>query len=346
MKTAQARRMLLALVVADASANRHEVTRVLERRADITVVGQATSIDATIDLISQAKPHLILVDLHLDGGASQSVIEGIMAHCPLPILVLSRPGDDPTAGLVQRALLAGAVEPFELPTQWTEPREVAFRGAARQISKVSVIRRPRRGPEVARRPGSVVDRHTPVVAVAASTGGPSALAIMLASLAGLRAPVLVVQHMHAEFSGGLLEWMSRVSALPVSAARQGEVARDGHVYFAPAGHHLRLGAGGRLELADTPKTLHCPSADQLFQSVADRSGSAGIGVVLTGMGEDGAQGLLAIHRQGGHTLAQDESSCAVFGMPQAARRIGAVTTLLPLTDLASAVQRAVVEVLA
>jgi two-component system chemotaxis response regulator CheB len=156
--------------------------------------------------------------------------------------------------------------------------------------------------------------------------------------------VLVVQHLHADFTQGLVEWMSRVSALPVETAAHDAVARAGRVYFAPGGAHLRYAATGRLELATKPVTLHRPSADELFDSVAKHSGPAGIGILLTGMGDDGARGLLSMRQRGGHTYAQDQASSAVFGMPNAAARLGAVTSLLPLSKLAAAIQRAVREV--
>jgi two-component system chemotaxis response regulator CheB len=167
------------------------------------------------------------------------------------------------------------------------------------------------------------------------------LATVLSGLGGLAAPVLVVQHLHPDFTGGLVTWMTRVSALPVEIAEAGQVAVPGRAYLAPGGRHLRIGPGGRLELAETPVSVHRPSADELFHSVAEWAGPEGIGVLLTGMGEDGARGLLAIHQAGGCTLAQDEATSAVFGMPQAAFRMGAVTDLLPLEKIAAAVHRAV-----
>jgi two-component system chemotaxis response regulator CheB len=134
--------------------------------------------------------------------------------------------------------------------------------------------------------------------------------------------------------------MSRVSALPVQLAEHGQAARGGQVYLAPSGRHLRLAPGSRLELDTMPATVHRPSADELFTSVARHSGRDAIGVLLTGMGDDGARGLLAIHECGGRTLAQDEASCAVFGMPAAARRLGAVTEMLPPAGLARAIVHA------
>jgi two-component system chemotaxis response regulator CheB len=162
----------------------------------------------------------------------------------------------------------------------------------------------------------------------------------LAGLGGTAAPVLVVQHLHVDFTAGLIDWMSRVSALPVEVAEHHSAARPGRVYVAPGGVHLRLGADFRLELDPDPPALHRPSADELFLSVAEHAGAAAIGVLLTGMGDDGAKGLLAIRRRGGRTLAQDKESCAVFGMPAAAQRLGAVDDLLPPAELATAIARA------
>jgi two-component system chemotaxis response regulator CheB len=215
----------------------------------------------------------------------------------------------------------------------------------RQISKVHVIRHPRGG---LTKPGGKdlesTNSRRPVIAVAASTGGPSAIATLLSGLGGLSAPVLVVQHLHPDFTDGLVAWMSRVSALPVSTAEHLQTLQPGRVYFAPGGVHLRLTANLRLALDPAPETIHRPSADELFQSVAEHAGSRGVGVLLTGMGEDGAKGLLAIRQHGGRTLAQDEATSAVFGMPKAAARIGAVTDLMPIDKLAAGIRRAAREV--
>jgi two-component system chemotaxis response regulator CheB len=129
--------------------------------------------------------------------------------------------------------------------------------------------------------------------------------------------------------------------LPVEIARHDQIAEPGRVYLAPGGFHLRLATNLRLELTTTPVTIHRPSANELFQSLAEHIGPAGIGVLMTGMGDDGAQGLLDLHRKGGRTFGQDEASCAIFGMPQAAQRLGAVTALLPPHQLATAILRAV-----
>jgi two-component system, chemotaxis family, protein-glutamate methylesterase/glutaminase len=315
-----------------------DLVRLLQRDGDIAVVARADGAAAAIDLVAAIRPQVVVLDLHL--ADSLHVVEQIMATVPTPILVLGSPTDDRRSPAVAEALVAGALEALPAPGQWTAELEHDLRRVVRQIRKVAVVRHPRGRPRIPR-PAAPDGACSPVVGLAASTGGPSALATVLSGLGGLQAPVLVVQHLHPDFTGGLVDWMARVSALPVEIARSGQLAVPGRAYLAPGLHHLRLGAGGRLELTDTPASLHRPSADELFGSLAERAGAAGTGVLLTGMGEDGARGLLKLHRAGGSTFAQDEASSAVFGMPQAAHRMGAVTELLPLEKMAAAVHRAV-----
>jgi two-component system chemotaxis response regulator CheB len=161
----------------------------------------------------------------------------------------------------------------------------------------------------------------------------------LSGLGGLQASVLIVQHLHSEFVGGLVAWMAQASTLPVQLARDGELLEPATVYIGPGGLHLRVGRDQRIVLSPEPLTLHRPSANELFASMAEHVGSNGIGVVLTGMGDDGASGLLALRNAGAMTIAQDEASCAVFGMPHAAKRAGAVTEMVPLDQIATAILR-------
>jgi two-component system chemotaxis response regulator CheB len=165
--------------------------------------------------------------------------------------------------------------------------------------------------------------------------------VVLSGLAGLSAPVLVVQHIHPDFVGGLVRWMARVSALPVQLAQHGARLQPGVVYIGPGGTHLKVGAADQIELDTSPKSVHRPSVDVLFSSVARRAEGPKVGVLLTGMGQDGAAGLLELRQNKGVTIAQDEATCAVFGMPQAAQRLGAASRVLPLGDIAAAVAAAV-----
>jgi two-component system, chemotaxis family, protein-glutamate methylesterase/glutaminase len=181
----------------------------------------------------------------------------------------------------------------------------------------------------------------PVVGIAASAGGPSALAEILPHLAGLPATVMVVQHLDPRFADGFLEWMARVSALPLESPRPGLALLPGVVYVAAPGAHLRLGPGRRAVVDRSPASVHRPSADQLFLSIAEHAGRGGVGVVLSGMGDDGAIGLQAIHRAGGTTLVQDRGSSAVYGMPLAAERLEAVDATLTLAAIPAAIRAAV-----
>lgn len=330
------------VLVEDASAQRGQLVSILQGQGDIVVTDCTATGTEAIELVATSRPDVVVLDLHLRDGQSQRAIEQIMARTPTPILVLSARIRDRTEPSAVAALVAGALDALPRPALWSPMDGAELRQAVRQISTVHVIRHPRgsQAPDAPRDTTPRTDRR-PVVAIAASTGGPSALATLLGGLAGLPAPVLVVQHLHPDFTAGLVQWMSRVSALPVEAAGHRQVARPGRVYFAPGGRHLRYLAGGRLDLAEQPVTTHRPSADELFRSVADTAGPAGVGVLLTGIGDDGARGLLAIHERGGPTLAQDEDSSTVFGMPKAALGIGAVTELLRIDKLADAVQQAV-----
>ena len=166
------------------------------------------------------------------------------------------------------------------------------------------------------------------------------MATVLEGLAGLQAIVLVVQHLHPDFVEGFVTWMARVSPLPVRLAVDGASLRPGTIHVAPGEVHLRLGSGDRAVLDDQPLTLHRPSADVLFSSIADAPRPR-VGVLLTGMGSDGARGLLRLREHGGVTIVQDEPTSAVFGMPGAAVRAGAAEQILPLDRIAPAILRAV-----
>jgi two-component system, chemotaxis family, protein-glutamate methylesterase/glutaminase len=326
------------LLVADVPG---ELRTVLEHDRDIEVIGHVASASAALKFLSTTQADIVVLSLKLADGSGQRAIEQIMDQAPTPILVLSSQLENRRSPSAVEALVAGALDALPTPPHWTVTTGTELREQVRRLSKVWVIRHLRGGRAESTVPEASRRHQRPVVAIAASTGGPKALAGILAEFGGLAAPVLVVQHLHPEFMGGLLDWMARESALPVEIARHHQLAAPGRVYLAPGGAHLRLGPRLQLELSAEPLSPHRPSADVLFTSVADEAGAAGVGVILTGMGDDGAQGLLAIRRQGGHTLAQDEQSCAVFGMPRAAQRVGAVTELLPVGELAAAVQKAV-----
>jgi two-component system chemotaxis response regulator CheB len=331
------------VVVEDSLVQRAHLVSVLEADRDIQVVGEAATVPEALDAVTANRPDVVTVDINIPGGGGHLLIEQIMARAPTPILVLSATVRNDQSASAIEALAAGALVALPKPAQWTANDEATLRRTVRNLNRVSVIRHPRgRLRRAAPQPAST-NGGNPVVAIAASTGGPAVLATILAGLTGLPAPVLVVQHLHADFVGSFATWMNRVSALPVVVAKHKQEALAGHVYVAPGDVHLRLGPGPRVDLSPTPESIHRPSADQRFRSVADHAGPDGVGVILTGIGDDGARGLLAMAQRGGHTFAQDESSCAVFGMPRAAGEIGAVQQFLDPPGIARAVRRLVVE---
>ena len=333
------------VVVEDSLVQRRHLVDVLEAEHDITVIGEASTGHEAIALVAQLLPDVVTFDLQIPGGGGQYALEQIMAATPTPVLVLSGTVHGKTSIPAIDALVSGAMLAVPKPLAWTPALEQELRRNVRMLRNVPAVRHPK-GRVRATRTADNADARGPssgaasVVAIAASTGGPPALATVLAGLAGLDAAVLLVQHLHADFVPGLVDWMTRVSPLPVSTAVHGQIVRSGHVYIAPGGTHLRLGAGLRIELSATPLTIHRPSADELFSSVASQCGSSAIGVLLTGMGDDGAVGLAEMRRRGARTIAQDEATCAVFGMPRAAHRLGAVEQLVALPAIADAIMRA------
>lgn len=335
--------MIRVIVVAHAIQERNSLIRALEAEGDIRVVAQAVDSRDAIKAVQSVEADVVTLDLQLPDGGGQAVIEQVMAFNPKPILVVSGAVNGTDRQGAVDALVAGAVDALPKPSEWDDVAAQRLRDRVRLIRGVTVVRHVR-GRLVPRRSSEkkdVAPTPTPVVAIGASTGGPAALATVLGGLAGLKATVLIVQHIHPDFVEGLVRWMARASALPVELARDGERPRGGVAYIAPGGAHLTLGPTGRIVLDPEPATLHRPSADVLFSSLAKRGRVGAVGVLLTGIGDDGAKGLLELRKSGASTFAQDEATCAVFGMPAAAQRLGAVKGMLPLEKIAAAIMRSV-----
>ena len=311
--------------------------RVLQADGDIEVTATAATAAEAVAAVRSAKPDVVTLDLQIEGGGINAIAE-IMANTPTAILVLSVAVQGVWAPRAVDALAAGAADVLPKPARWNREAESLIRERVRVNGGIRVGGAP---PPPLPQPASPKPAIDAVVAVAASTGGPAALATVLAGLGGIEVPVLVVQHLHPDFMNGFVSWLDRLTTLPVKAARTGERIKRGQVYVAPAGMHLRLGGSGVVVLDPEPPRIHRPSADELFSSVARSVGDRAVGVLLTGMGSDGAEGLLEIKRAGGVTIAQDEATSAVFGMTQAAVRAGAVDHVLAIDAVAEAVLRCV-----
>lgn len=334
-------RPIRVLVVDDSLTVRRHLVEVLSDDARFEVVGEAADGHAAIGLCDSLRPDVVTLDMVMPGLDGLAATEHIMAYFPTPILIVSASYNRGEVLSTYDALAAGAVDVIEKP----RPREngaawaARFREQLRRVSRIKVITHPRlklggarvsapREPVHARRPYTLV-------ALGASTGGPSALAAIVRALpADFPLPVLVVLHIGEAFGPTFAEWLQTQTGLPVSQAVDGEPLPYGQprVIVAPAEHHLELHAG-RLRVQRGPERNACrPSVDVLFESIA-ASGEPAIACLLTGMGRDGAAGMLAIKQAGGMTLAQDEASCVVFGMPREAARLGAVQRMLPLAAI-------------
>jgi len=347
------------VVVAGTMARARQLERMLAAPGFVAAGAVRTPEDAE-RLVAQARPAAVLVDLDLEAGGLEA-IERIMGTRATPIVVCGA-----AAAHGEAALAAGAVDvvgPLDAP-QGTPDFAEALRRHLKMASRVPVITHPRarlrsRGhrpppapaePDAAaqsrqpRAPAEEPHRRRPVVvAVGDSTGGPPALATILRELPDdLDAAVLVVQHMAEGFLDGLARWLDEASPLDVKVAADGDRLQAGRVYLAPAGRNMLLRPGYRLELTEPAVgQFHVPGVDATFHSVARVCGRRAVGVLLTGMGRDGAVGLQAIRAAGAATLGQDESTCVVYGMPAAARALGALDAELPLTEVAPAVAAAV-----
>jgi two-component system chemotaxis response regulator CheB len=324
------------LICEDSGTYAAGLSRLLTRDREIEVVGVCSSAEEAIARLARMtpKPHLVTMDFELPGMSGGDAIEQIMSIEPLPILVLAggveRGSEKALAAIAAGALEVRAKEALDLrDPDGADAR--ALRERIKVLCGVRVLNHPRarlnRRSPIA--PGSPPAAAASVIGICASVGGPQALVAVLAELpADFPIPILVVQHMSAGFSEGFARWLDDQVPLTVRLARAGPVGAG--IWVAPEGAHLALSGGDRLVLdRRSPAGTHRPSGDVLLRSVAAEAGARGVAVVLTGMGRDGADGLGAVERARGLTIAQDEPSCAVFGMPKAAAERGAQVILAP-----------------
>ncbi len=344
---------LRVLVVEDSVTIRRRLVDVLSDTDDIEVVGEAGNGRQAIDLCLEQRPDAVTMDMVLPELSGLAATEYIMAHCPTPILVVSSSFNRGEVWNTYDALAAGAVDVIEKPSGHEAPGswEREFVNALRIVARVRVIThirarlggqgRPRpSGPAPAQVPGVSHGSRLGVVALGASTGGPSALGEVLSSLPkSFELPVLAVLHIGAPFESAFAEWLAARVMRPVILAKGGEpiASLAGRVALAPADRHLVV-RQGRVQLSDEAERHSCrPSVDVMFESLAREYTSAALGCLLTGMGRDGALGLLALKHVGAPTIAQDEATSVVYGMPREAALLGAADQILPLDQIGAAI---------
>ncbi len=331
---------LRALVVEDSATVRRRMVEILAGDADIEVIGEAEDGKDAIALAQRLRPDIVTLDMMLPVMTGLAATEYIMAHCPVPILIVSASTNRGELHRTYDALAAGAVDVLEKPTRNEPPGhwEARFLAAVKRTARIKVITHPRGRLPTPRVAAAYAPGKIAAVVVGASTGGPAALLELLRALpAPFPLPVLLAIHIGEPFGTAFAEWLDGQSAHRVALARDGEALSAACVRVAPPNRHM-LAEGARLRLDDGPERNSCrPSIDVLFESVARSFGGAAAACLLTGMGRDGAAGLRAVRDAGGITIAQDEASCVVYGMPREAVRLGAAQRVLPLAAIGPAI---------
>ncbi|MDY6875182.1 MAG: chemotaxis response regulator protein-glutamate methylesterase [Chloroflexota bacterium] len=338
--------MIRVLVVDDSAVLRQSTRFILEKDPELKVVGEARNGEEAIALAQRLGPDVVTMDIRMPKMDGFEAIRHIMAEKPVPIVVVTSADLDREIGVSSQAIKAGAVSVLRRPMRISDPEYKAFTarlvGQVKLMSDVKVVHRPMAsraapprsgGPRPATVPRTV--RKIEIVSVGSSTGGPAALHQMLGGLpADFSSPILIVQHIAFGFVEGLAGWLDGACELRVKVAEPGERVQPGSVYVAPDDQHMEIGYGRiRLNQAE-PVSGHRPSVTPLFESVARSYGPAAMGVIMTGMGADGAVGMKTLREAGAITIAQDEESCVVFGMPKEAIALGAIQRIVPLEKIA------------
>lgn len=360
-------KIIKVLLVEDSPIVTLILKRILASSPDIEVVGTAVNGLEALKLMPKVQPDVICTDLHMSKMNGLELTQRVMATDPKPILVISASVQEDNQENVFNLLEAGAVDIFPKPAAGL--KSDYDRAAQELISKIKVLsgvsvftHRHSKSKVNRLNPGKIqmpvqnynIARGLPsydniklynIIAIGASTGGPQALYNIFSQLpASLRVPVICVQHISEGFLTGLVDWLAGGSQLPVRIALAGEFPKPGTIYFSPERYHLLLNDRGRFVYSQAaPEGGHRPSVTVMMKSVAQFYGKRTVGVLLTGMGRDGADGMQAIARAGGFTIAQNEETSVVFGMPKEAIALGGVQKILPIGAIAPMLLRLIVK---
>ncbi|MBN9419122.1 MAG: chemotaxis-specific protein-glutamate methyltransferase CheB [Candidatus Eremiobacteraeota bacterium] len=315
-------------IVNDMNMALEVLRRVVLSQAGYQIAWTAGNGQEALEKCREDTPDLILMDLVMPVLNGVEATRRIMAECPCSILIVTASVDH-KAAMVFEALGAGALDAVKTPGALKLGEAMLVEPILKKMATVSklIATTPERSPNL---------RGLPLVALGASSGGPQALSRILSSLPShFAAPVVLIQHIDGEFLQGLVDWLAGQTALPVRLAREGDRPRAGQVLVAGSQGHLVGCRDGTLHYSRRPSPrVNCPSIDVFFESLAQDWPNPVVAALLTGMGADGAEGLLALRRAGQHTIAQNQESCVIFGMPQVAIRLGAACEVLALERIA------------
>lgn len=332
-------RSIAVLLVEDSATTRLFLTRLLESDPHIRVVGAVGDGQEALEFVARSHADVVLMDINmprLDGFEATRII---MESHPLPIVICSATVNVNDTVITFHALEAGAIACVAKPTgpDDTQGAETLLR-TIKLMSEVKVVRRHARAraPAAGGAARTVRRSALPVVGIGASTGGPPVLQAILAGLPkDFPAPIAIVQHIASGFLAGMAQWLNQTTPLQIHVASHGLAMQPGHVYLAPDDFHMGVAAGGTIALSrEAPDNHLRPSVSFLFRSLAEVCGPDAVGVLLTGMGRDGADALKTMRERGAVTIAQDRESSAVHGMPGAAIEIDAATHVLPAERIA------------
>ncbi len=335
------------LIVDDSALVRKLLTEILSADPEIEVIGAAPDPFIAREKIKQLKPDVLTLDVEMPRMDGLTFLENLMRLHPMPVIMVSSLTEK-GAEVTLQALELGAIDFVTKPKLDLQHGLTAYAGDLLEKIKAAARSKPRGPsllrsggpvPEVAKRPAKRMYRTTDrLIAIGASTGGTEAIKVVLERMPPDAPAIVITQHIPEQFSGPFAARMDRCSAMSVCEARDGQLILPGHVYIAPGGRHLVVRRDGAKYVCqitnDEPVNRHRPSVDVLFKSVSEQAGQNAVGVILTGMGDDGARGLKMMRDAGAKTLGQDEATSVVWGMPGSAFRIGAVEQVLPLEDIA------------
>ena len=325
------------LIVDDSSLFAEAIETMLRGDVGIEVIGCAANGSDAVDIVQREKPDLVLMDIHMPIMGGLEAVEIIMGRHPTPILVMTSADRGDRDKLALEAIRKGALDLIVKPVNYHGGTDHELCEKVKLLASVTVVRHQRRNLVKPPERQCRTSVRTEIVGLVGSTGAPAALATILGTLpASFHAPLLVVQHMVPGFVGSMVDWLNDLTPLTVEVARHDMQVRRGHVYVAPDESHLVLRTRTRIALAgDDPVGGNRPSGDRLLESMAEHYGAAAAAVILSGMGEDGRNGAKRIRDAGGVTLAQDEATSVVFGMPGAAWEAGVVDRIVPLGQIAT-----------
>jgi two-component system, chemotaxis family, protein-glutamate methylesterase/glutaminase len=354
------------LVVDDSAFMRRVLQGIITSDPQLEVCGEAKDGRDAVTQAETLKPDVVSMDINMPVMDGIQATEIIMSQNPRPILIVSSESRD-GAAVTLKALQLGAIDFVPKPSNGIDLDMTSVRDELcrklKMAAKVRVVRTATRSKPAetnGKHPAPVATKQSsaaslprpggkfPIVVVASSTGGPATW-MKLAPYFGADFPaaVLVVQHMPGNFTGQFSQQLAEVAQIKVKEAESGEIITPGQIYVCPGSHHMRVLPNGRIALDDGPRINgYRPCADVAFESAAEFAGPLTIGVILTGMGNDGAKGVQAIKAAGGHTIAQDESTAVIFGMPQEAIKTGAVDQVLAIESIYQAVERRLTSVFA